>query len=827
MRAISFWMAVSLVSAGAAGARSETESNLLSNGGFEDGFKGWSRWGANAELVTLEQRAAYSGTNAARIQHAKNALYFSTPLSPGQAYELTFFYRLEGENLSGQTALGYRKQGGALNSAGREIFKLTPPSGKVAGQWAEFRKTFLPNSQAVACQFTFTADAGATLWLDDVSLRKVARPAGLAEPPDPWAGLKRRTPNPLFRELLSDTPGHYTVVCWAHDLNPTDDLVAALGATKDAAKLEREVRAIFREAGEAGMGFLDLPGRLDGRASWRTPEFHREQFRTCGVRFDVWTEGSGSVAAALKNGAELLNPAARALGRRPSVSLVDPKYVEAQERILRELGRQLRGEPFVGYYYGKDEPSIHLPEGSPDRWGNYGQTMAREVLEKYGFDRFRVPLPNDKEFQQDPLRPLRWIAYNRWMNEKFIESRCRLRAALREADPAARYSPADYWFMSGFVPYDHARLAACSDLMELDPYASSAEQRRGRGVFNHGFGAKFMNDLTGKPVRIVAQAFDYAGYDMTPDDLREWVSQAMRCGAAAIDYYEMDRPRWTHSDRWQMMLHLSKTITRMNRLRPPDDSDTAVLYTLYTHMSHGAHTSGDQAYAAHVLLGELAGSWFRFISDAQLERREQNLDACKVVYLPLAQYMTPEATQQIEDYVRAGGTLVCGDAEAFAFDLAGNDTSTARERILGIKTIGAKTAEEIVLKSAGFGLAAGSRLRLFEIKLHDGTSVGRARAIQLADPQAEVLGSYPDCSPALVSHRLGKGRALTFAANPFAPQVAVDASLWPAAFKGLQQSLGCKVDQPIWRFLVPPPSPESPRSARPPGRTERFPPPGS
>jgi len=52
--------------------------------------------------------------------------------------------------------------------------------------------------------------------------------------------------------------------------------------------------------------------------------------------------------------------------------------------------------------------------------------------------------------------------------------------------------------------------------MECDPYASSAERERGRGVFNHGFGAKFMSDLTGKPVRIVAQAFDYAGYQMTP-----------------------------------------------------------------------------------------------------------------------------------------------------------------------------------------------------------------------------------------------------------------------------------------------------------------------
>lgn len=117
----------------------------------------------------------------------------------------------------------------------------------------------------------------------------------------------------------------------------------------------------------------------------------------------------------------------------------------------------------------------------------------------------------------------------------------------------------------------------------------------------------------------------------------------------------------------------------MNRIRLPDKVDTAVLYTLYTHMSHGVNTSGDQVYAAHALVGELAGSCFQFVSDVQLERREKKLDGFKVVYLPLAKYMTAEATRQIENYVRSGGVLVCGDAEAFTFDLAGNDASAAQE----------------------------------------------------------------------------------------------------------------------------------------------------
>ena len=747
-------------------------------------------------------------------------------------------------------ALGFFRAGGALRSAGGETWKFGPPVAGKAEARTEFRRVFMPTAATISGQFSFTAGEDSSLGLDEVSLRRVPRPAGLSAPAAPWAGLERRTAAPLFKGLLTHEPGGYTVVSWSHDLNPQGRKKAQAAGPKDQGALEQDILAIFKETGEAGMGFMDLPGRLDEKESWRTVAFHREQFRKYGVRYDVFCEGSASTAAALENGAELLNPSARHLGARAAVSVVDPAYVEAQCGVLRRLGEQLRGEPFVGYWYGKDEPSIHLPEGEPSQWGKNGQAMAKAVREQYGFGHFDAPQPKDKSFLQDPNRPLRWIAYNRWANERFIASRCRLSQALHEADPEARYSPANYCFMGGFPTFDYSRLAACSDLMECDPYASSAERRPGRGVYNHGFGAKFMSDLTGKPVRIVAQAFDYAGYAMTPDDLREWVSQALRCGATAIDYYEMDRPRWTHPDRWRMMLHLASVITRMNCVDLPRHADTAVLYTLYTHMSHGPSTGGDEVYAAHALVGELAGSWFKFVSDAQLERGEASLNGYKAVYLPLAKFMTPAATQKIEDYVRAGGVLVCGDAEAFGFDLAGHDTSAVREWLLGFRTLqpststpdadgvrpssGAATGEahgrigtlgrrmdvaapedgrapgaarQLILKSARWGLPAGATLPLFtgQARAQDSEPGGRAWEIEVTAPDIEIWGTYPDGSPALVAHKLGQGQVITFAANPFAPQVVLEPGRWPALFKGLQQSLGCQVDLPIWHFVLPSP----------------------
>ena len=237
---------------------SRAAENLVPNGGFESGFAGWTRWGQNSALITLDTGLAHSGTNSARIQHGHNALYFSRALNPGQAYELRFAYCLTGGNPSGQVALGFFKAGGTLRSAGAQNFKLGLPASAGATAWTEFSQVFLPTAITASCQFSFTAGDGSTLWLDDVSLRMVPRPAELAEPTLPWEGLKRRTPNPLFKKLLTKEPGHYTVVSWAHDLNPKDKNGFKSPELEDDAIWQKAVLAIFKETGEAGMGFMDL-----------------------------------------------------------------------------------------------------------------------------------------------------------------------------------------------------------------------------------------------------------------------------------------------------------------------------------------------------------------------------------------------------------------------------------------------------------------------------------------------------------------------------------------------------------------------------------------
>ena len=107
--------------------------------------------------------------------------------------------------------------------------------------------------------------------------------------------------------------------------------------------------------------------------------------------------------------------------------------------------------------------------------------------------------------------------------------------------------------------------------------------------------------------------------------------------------------------------------------------------------------------------------------------------------------------REIKDELSAG---------AFGFALAGNDTSGTRERILGIKTIGPKRTgvnnqdakgrssaglpDRIILKSAQWGLPAGTTFRLFDLKLQGEAPLTDAYDIALADSKAGILGTYPD-----------------------------------------------------------------------------------
>ena len=773
-------------------------SNMLKNSNFSDGLAGWELYGRDQAKIRLGTGEGPNGSNCAILPAAHASISQNVVLKPRCVYLLQIVFRRSTPAVRGHLVVFLNTARGANASAG--VINLDfPKDSKPASGWEEFREAFEATPLTFKGKLVFSAIGFGEIAFARIELNEIARSEWQKPllPNADWTQLKRtRTRAPLFHELLSASPGGYTVVAWTHNLNKKN-LPADMANKYSDEEWKNEQMRMFKEAGEAGLNYYGLPGYA---------EVAEEVYRQFGVKFDVGCEWSNVRGNAIKAGAEILNPKKSAsFSVDPSVSLVDPHYVQAAVEQIKKLAATFAGKPYVFAYVGHDEPDIALPEGPVSDWGPFAKKCAQEVIQYYGFGKYAMPAPGDPEYADDKANhPFRWIAYNRWMASKYAESKKAMYEALKAIDPNARYDPCDYWFMSGFVPYDFALMGKYSDIVECDPYASSAERRKGRGLYNHGFGAKFLRDITGKPVRTIVQAFDYAGYDMSPDDLLEWVSQSLRAGASHISYYQMDNPRFTHPDRWKMMLHIARTVTSMNTLKIPDDPEVAILYSADSHRSTGPSTMADEIYTAYALLGERVGSWFEFVDDDSLARGERKLSKYRAIYIPFGMYQRESIVRQIERFVADGGVVISGDPLVFTWDINGKNLSFHRERLFGVRTIEPKH-QDMVLVSKNEWTGEARQLPIYRPVGEGGWPEDNGWIVKICRPDVEVLAQFPDGNPAITIRKYGRGKAIYFAANPFVPECLFEGTKWDALFRQFQMHLGAKVDREIWHFRLPPP----------------------
>jgi len=785
------------------GVTAQTEAtNLLPNPGFEEPLTAWTPWGPEGSGIARDEGVAQSGRASARVPGGRAALYTYVPLTGGQAYRLSGYARLGEGARSATVRLMLCAADGANGSAGtRQV--LIPARG--VEEWLPFEQTLVISKETAQSQVTLSVEGGPG-WFDDLALAPTAMPQwGEALAGGAWDGLRQaRTAKPLYQELLGKQPGGYHVTMWAHALQRSSVPEPQHRELTDA-DWERETRLTFEQMGENRLGAMLLPWGIMGADTpehfWRTDAFLRELHAKYGLRFDAAAESSAVAARAVVLGAEALNPQEVQAGERPVVSPVDPAYVQACREELRRLSEVLAEAPYVRTVVGEDEPSVPVIPGPRAQAGPLLRQMDEQVRVELGGGRYRMPAPADPEWQRaEAEQPLSWLAFNRWMADRYAKAAQEKHALVRQVASGWQYVPCDYWLMSGMIPFDYSRMAKYADVVQGDPYASSAERTPGRGMYNHGFGAKLLADLSRgtegsdpKPVEIIVQAFDYAGYEVTPEDLLEWSSQALRCGATSLNFYASDNPRFTDGPRWRMMLHIAKTVGALPALERPAKARTAILYCTAAHAAEGASCSADEVYTAYALLGEKLGCWFDIIDDLQVARGLRRLSDYKVIYLPLATYADPELPQALQEWVEAGGTLVCGDPQAFSWAPDGSDLSPAREALFGVKL--GEPVEQHAL------VVDGARLPLSPRRTATNPAF-TAHAIEVASG-VETLGSYPNGEPAFVARDVGEGSALYFAANPFTPANVLGDAPWGKVLEGLQKDAGETTGLDVWRFRLP------------------------
>ena len=554
--------------------------------------------------------------------------------------------------------------------------------------------------------------------------------------------------------------------------------------------------------GVSALPFPPLPLSPKETTGWRTPRNFMAKYRATGLKWDVAVEVWAARNALNSKRAVVSDPKTLAWTRR--LSLLDPAYRTAALKEIRRIVPTVRNKPYVNYYTGSDEPFPVLPRGKARRTP-FGRSLAADFRRATGYT---LPDPLAKRSSSQAER-LRWTNWSRYSGRRFFAMKAEQARLIKRLDPAAVVNPNDYGFIDGFIPWDYSRLAEFADVVEADPYVSYPERdRAGRGRYNPGFGAKLMSDLTGKRTRIVVQAFNYSRYTPTSADLWTWTAQALRAGATDISFFASDNPRFTRPRFYQAMLDVARSLRGARLPAPPTDPRQLVLYST---ASEGQaqpdrvgdpryRTSGDAIYTTYSLLGELEHASFSFDSDERLMREPQRLAAARTVWMPRGSVLDAPFADQLVAWVRAGGTLIVTDPDAFTTTPAGTrhpSLAAQRDALIGASVGPVRTGTVLEVQPGALG--AGVPDDLLDIPIDS----PNPRAFASVPADATVVARFLDGAPAAILRQVGAGRVLAFSADPMAPGV-LDGPMDLARFVGdVHEWAGGTLGDPAWTYRIP------------------------
>lgn len=155
------------------------QTNLIDNGGFENGLSGWaSFWTreADAGKCEIEKTGAHSGSACAKITHSGEkdwGLNYSKriPVKYGDWFELEGWIKIEGEGNAILCVAVYDDVGNALDwSYGSSEVRNSPAWSHLASKFFIFHR----NAKFIIPRIIGVGKA--TVWIDDVSLRSADSP---------------------------------------------------------------------------------------------------------------------------------------------------------------------------------------------------------------------------------------------------------------------------------------------------------------------------------------------------------------------------------------------------------------------------------------------------------------------------------------------------------------------------------------------------------------------------------------------------------------------------------------------------------------------------
>lgn len=429
--------------------------------------------------------------------------------------------------------------------------------------------------------------------------------------------------------------------------------------------------------------------------------------------------------------------------------ILDPRSREYYFQDLRDTIAKHREHIYAIYTY--DEMVDKAVEQGPEFFARMKDTypLMRDIDERVrkecGYGKYGMPQsPNDPD-------PFRWIAYRKWVNLQLLDWQKDVYETVQRIAPEIKVISMDA--TAGHKPFALDRITPYVDIVTHQTYPMGNPNLQ-----EVGFVTKFVADLTGRPVWPCTHVENYA-YSVTAEEAREMMSQVMRNGGKGFHLYIPDvrggraasgdtmLAKYGCPERYRMITSIVKTVERMNEVAVPTDPDSAIFYSEdhFQSLPAGVVFPNEPQYA-YTFLGPVARSWFKFVNDNMVEDGRADLGRCRAVFVPVAKYERRAVVEKLVKYVEAGGTLILGSPECFSLAPDGSSLDDLRHKLIG--------------------------------------------------------RSSPSGDPSIIRNRIGKGKVITFAANPFTSANVGDPK-WRARFMALAKGLGLKIGRDIWRFKFP------------------------
>ena len=462
---------------------------------------------------------------------------------------------------------------------------------------------------------------------------------------------------------------------------------------------------------------------------------------------------------------------------------------------------------YITFARGHDEPTNNLYNvfsiKKNPKQRRLLETLDQKIKGSFGYGKFGL-FDNFAE-NNDEDAPFRRIAFMHWWNNEFCKAKATEHSKIKKLLPKVPYMPLVINATRsnrGIVSIP--QIAEHADWLGIDPYPTScmAAFSRERALYHTGFSVKLLQDLAPNcKTYVYTQGFKYCGKSPTPENIREWASQALKNGGEIINWYA-DRNREDCPEAYEEILRVSKIITSMRPLDLSAPCKTAVLYS-------DINTWGDfdsaqhKYYCLYTILGENLKCNFKFISDTQLDKKEKLLDKYKLLFIPALTFATKKTAEAIMDFVKNGGSAVILDPCFLKWAPDKSSLEPIRKKLVGSRISGKAKANRIITTTGTFSLPQATTLSLS--KLMNCRNAGTIAAYKISLPDnADVLARYPNGSPAAFRRNFGKGVVYYFAAQPFGnSELAAAPGHWDKCFAYLLKTVNASLNNKIWDFEIP------------------------